>query len=648
MRRIHTIVLVNVVSIGLLFSMTSAGLSADSVGKMERDAQAFYNRKEYAQATNLWLAALEIEPDNKRIQKKIELVYDIKQRKDAAFQKSKLNYRFARSKLREESDDEIRRGIVAGKAALDEFSEASMIDPNDDEIQSMVEEMRILALEIKAAEEKLKLSQATRERVEGLKRTVRREISGEYPDYAKALELWQEVLSYAPKDREALEGVRESRFAIDNRLKFERIRGYMARGIAYFERKDYMHARPEFEEVLKIDPGNRDARDHVERIDGIIQEKSLYEQRMFQAESFYRLGVENLKNNRFDAARDDLESTLALVKDYRDARALLNQVDRLKREYTDRERRKMLEQINVKFQEGILAYSRGKYRAAIDAFVATLTLDKKNGLALEYLERAREALRLEEEEVVGPNSPYYGIVSSLIVSGMGLYEKGDYSESRKKWDSILKLFPNNKIAREYIIRCDIRINPDSKARLVAERLLDGKRSLDGKDYRSALKTFNIIKSIDRNYPGIDNLIAEATGGLARAAAVNLTAADEAELTRRYQAGLELYQRGGKDNIQKALAQFRIVVQKDPSNIKAAVVVNKIESELRIGGEGERAQVLTDRQRELVNRYYYSGINYYTNNNFSKAVQEWRKVLVIDPGNVKARNNIRKVLAFMER
>ena len=113
--------------------------------------------------------------------------------------------------------------------------------------------------------------------------------------------------------------------------------------------------------------------------------------------------------------------------------------------------------------------------------------------------------------------------------------------------------------------------------------------------------------------------------------------------------MNLYEMGGKENIEKALAQFRWVVQRDPANIKAIITVNKIESQLRIGvGEAERQQVLTAKQREMVNKYYYNGINYYTNNNFDKAIQEWRKVLAIDPGNVKARNNIRKVLAFMQR
>jgi len=58
--------------------------------------------------------------------------------------------------------------------------------------------------------------------------------------------------------------------------------------------------------------------------------------------------------------------------------------------------------------------------------------------------------------------------------------------------------------------------------------------------------------------------------------------------------------------------------------------------------------LTPEQEQLVRQYYYRGISYYTNNNFKKAITEWRKVLAIDPGNVKAKNNIRKTLVFLGR
>ncbi|HNW29067.1 MAG TPA: tetratricopeptide repeat protein [Spirochaetota bacterium] len=634
----------------LMVTQFYSGLQSATVREMDRDAQAYFDKRDYNQAIGLWLSCLDMEPDNEKIQQKIEMVYEIKQRKDISYQKARLSYRVARKKLKSDQDPELELGITMGKSAIKDYITAYKLDPNDNEMKDALSDMKNLDNEIRAAEERLRLSRAMREKIEQLKTNARTEMAAEYPDYEKARKLWKEVLRYVPQDSEALEGKRKCDFAIENRIKFEKIRYYMARGIEKFDKKDYMGARPEFEEVLKVDPKHREAKDYLEKITEIIDEKMMYAQRQKQAEDSYQSGINNIKNNRFDEAQQDLETALALIKDYKDARERLKDLDRLRKEYKKREQALRLQRINQKFQEGIMAYTQGKYKEAIDAFVATLAMDNRNTQAREYLRRARDAQRINEEETVDENSPYYDVVNSLIVAGRSLYDKGQYAESRKKWDSILNLFPKNKIAREYIIKCDLMINPDNKDNVVATRIMEGRGYMDKKDFRNALRIFNIIKSIDRNYPGLDNLIAQANAGMKDAAAGgDLTPADRAELNRRYDIGMNLYQMGGKDNIEKALAQFRWVVQKDPTNVKAVVTVNKIESQLRIGGaEVDRGQMLTAKQRELVNKYYYNGINYYSNNNFQRAIEEWRKVLAIDPGNVKARNNIRKVLAFMER
>lgn len=626
------------------------GLQSATVREMDRDAQAYFDKRNYNQAIGLWLSCLDLEPDNEKIQQKIEMVYEIKQRKDISYQKARLNYRIARRKLKSDQDPELELGITMGKGAIKDYITAYKLDPNDNEMKDALADMKNLDMEIRAAEERLRLSRAMREKIEQLKTDARTEMAAEFPDYEKARKLWREVLRYVPQDSEALEGKRKCDFAIENRIKFEKIRYYMARGIEKFDKKDYTGARPEFEEVLKVDPKHREAKDYLEKITEIIDEKMMYAQRQKQAEDSYQSGINNIRNNRFDEAQQDLETALALIKDYKDARERLKDLDRLRKEYKKREQALRLQRINQKFQEGIMAYTQGRYKEAIDALVATLAMDNRNTQAREYLRRARDAQRINEEEIVDENSPYYDVVNSLIVAGRSLYDRGEYAESRKKWDSILNLFPKNKIAREYIIKCDLMINPENKDNVVATRIMEGRAYMDKKDFRNALRIFNIIKSIDRNYPGLDNLIAQANAGMKETAAGgDLTPADRAELNRRYDIGMNLYQMGGKDNIEKALAQFRWVVQKDPTNIKAVVTVNKIESQLRIGGaEVDRGQMLTAKQRELVNKYYYNGINYYSNNNFQRAIEEWRKVLAIDPGNVKARNNIRKVLAFMER
>ncbi|MBN2079221.1 MAG: tetratricopeptide repeat protein [Spirochaetes bacterium] len=639
-----------IVFLAILIALQAfTGLRSASVRDMDRDAQVYFDNKQYNQAIGLWLSCLEIEPDNERIQQKIELVYEIKQRKDLAYQKARLNYRIARRKLAKEDDKELELGISTGKNAIKDYVTAYRLDPKDSDMRDAKDDMRRLEEDIRTAEEKLRLSRAMRERVEALKEQARTEMASTAPDFEKALELWNRVLRYVPQDVEAIEGKRKCDLAIENRIRYERIRGAMARGIDFFERKDYASARAEFQQVLADDRKHRDAMSYLERIDEILEERQMYTQRQQQAEASYRSGIVNVNNNRFDEARQDFETSLALVRDYRDARQRIADLDRLKKEYDARQRALRLERINRKFQEGIVAYTRGRYRDAIDALVATLNLDRNNRQAEEYLKRARDALRIEEEEEVDRNSPYYDIVNSFIVSGRSLFQRGEYAESKKKWDSILKLFPHNKIAREYIIKCDMMMNPGEKDRVVAMRIMEGRERMEKKDFRNALRIFNTIKSIDRNYPEIDTLIARANAGLREAGTADLAPGDRDEIERRFRAGMNLYQRGGRDNIQQALGHFRWVAQKDPGNVRAVVTVNKIESELRIGApQAERRDTLTPRQRELVNRYYYNGINHYTNNNFQKAIEEWRKVLTIDPGNVKARNNIRKVLAFMER
>ena len=40
-----------------------------------------------------------------------------------------------------------------------------------------------------------------------------------------------------------------------------------------------------------------------------------------------------------------------------------------------------------------------------------------------------------------------------------LYDAGKYNESKKRWTQILDLFPANKLANEYIFKCELQLNP---------------------------------------------------------------------------------------------------------------------------------------------------------------------------------------------
>ncbi|MGL4370248.1 MAG: tetratricopeptide repeat protein, partial [Spirochaetota bacterium] len=189
---------------------------------------------------------------------------------------------------------------------------------------------------------------------------------------------------------------------------------------------------------------------------------------------------------------------------------------------------------------------------------------------------------------------------------------------------------------------------------LADRIVQaGTEALEKKNFKKALSQFQMIKMISPDYPDIDELIAKTkTVKTVRRETQTGAEVSQAEIDRRYQAGINLYKKGGEANFRTALDHFKWIVSVDPENMKAAINMSKIESQLRIGSasaEQEPAGTkLTANQKKLVREYYLKGISHYSNNNFEKAIEEWRKALAIDPGNEKAKNNIRKCLALLKK
>jgi len=609
------------------------------IDNYNKQAFEYYNKKDLTKAIIEWLKILEIDPNNEDAQRNIELVYEEKHKKDISFQKAKLYYRLSRKVLPEDIDAAKNNSNIA----IEHFIVAYRLDPNDPELQILKDELKLLSDEIKLELAKKRLSEEIKKKYYALLSEA--QILMNEKRYEDAIKVWDEMLRLVPLDAVAGEGKRQAELAINNRLKFEKIMALIATGEEFFKQEKYIDSRNEFVQVLKLDEKNRVAKDYIAKIEDILDEKRTYEQRRLQAEQFYIAGVNNLKTYEFTQAQDNLENALALIDNYKDARALLESIPQLKKEWEERQRLLRLQQIDKTFQEGLISLTEGRYRDAVSAFQATLTLDPKNELARRYLSTALDALRVEEEEIINENNPYYSIVQPLIESGKRLYNQGNIAESREQWVKILNLFPQNRMATEYLLRCDLAKNPESFQKFAEKIVNDGNKLLAEKKYNEAFKKFDLIATIDPQYPEIQNLITQSKVGK-RKTGGEVT---DIDFRQRYNVALQLYQQGGKNNLEKALAEFKIINNKYPDNIQVAIIINKIESQLRFRvAEQVQGKKLTPRQQELIREYYFKGINYYTNNQFDLAITEWRKVLAIDPDHEKAKNNIKKCLILLGR
>ncbi len=628
------------VALFITVSMASY-LHSENIEEINKRAHEYYDKKEFNKAIAEWLLILDIDPSNEEIQKKIESVYDEKHTKDISLQKAKIYMKLANKKIKKN----VKHSRSDADKAIKNFVAAYYIDPKNPELQLMKEEMKELEQEIKLEEARQRLSESMKKRYLELLALANQ--SMEMEKYKEALKFWEEILYIVPLDSVALEGKRQAELAINNRLKYERIRALMESGIALFQEKKYRESRLEFQQALRIDSENRSVINFIEKIDEILNEIANYELRKIQADQFYTSGMENLRKKNFDGAEEDFENVLAIIENYKDAQEKLSSIDRLRKEYDELERVVKLQTIDKEFQKGLLALTNKKYKDAIIAFEAVLILDTGNSLAKRYIQTAKDAVMQIREERVDEDSPYYNIVNSLIVSGKLFFEKGEYIESRRRWEKILDLFPQNRIATEYILKCNLKLNPKSFDEFARKIVQEGRRLFKKKEYRLALNKFEMVKSLSKDYPGINALIASVKKNMVKRVAVDVPAS---EIERRIKIGINHYSKGGKQNIEKALAEFKWVNKKDPENVSALIYINKIEAQLRVGSSAEVkvAKRLTSKQKRLVKVHYFKGINYYFNNSYNRAISEWRKVLAIDPAHDKAKLNIRKCLVLLKR
>ncbi|HPS57263.1 MAG TPA: tetratricopeptide repeat protein [Spirochaetota bacterium] len=634
-------------------------LFPQSADEMDRQAQEYFDNKDFSKAVVIWLNILDIEPGNAEIQKKVEMLYELKQKKDIELERSKMDYKKAKMELYKNKDEKIsdddaeanlERAREMANNAFDEFKTAYRIDPNDAEMQLVREEMERLEKYLQSEEQKLSRSKKDRERARGLAILARKAM--DESRYKDALDRWDEILTFMPDNIDAIEGKRQATLAIENIMRFESIKKFLQSGVENYNKEDYKVARQDFMNVLQLDPENNTARDYIERIDDRLTEKRKYEQREKQADLFYVSGLKNLKENKFDEAEDDFNNILSLYdnKNYKDTKERLASISGLRKDYDRRQAEARNRDFTDQLQNGMIALSEGRYQEAISFFEKALKLDPGNKEIPLYLQRAKDAQKLIDEEVVDENSPYYDVVNPLIVSGKKLYDSGKYDESRKRWIQILELFPSNLIANEYDMKCRIKLNPETRDSIVSKFISDAEAYMKIRDYRNAYRKYALVKSIFPEYPQIDTLISRTQKSQTFGGGSTLTAAESAETDRRYKLGMSYYQMGGEENVKKALVELRWVVQKDPGNIKAIIAVNKIEAQFRGGTAlaGTGGRKLTPEQEAQVRKYYNNGINYYQNNEYNKAISEWRKVLIIDPRNEKARSNIIKTTELLGR
>jgi len=200
------------------------------------------------------------------------------------------------------------------------------------------------------------------------------------------------------------------------------------------------------------------------------------------------------------------------------------------------------------------------------------------------------------------------------------YKNGKYEDALNKLSGAFEWYEDYKEAKEL----KNTINKKLLGRYYDRALKD----YNNQNYISALEGFKKVVSIDKNYENVKIYMER----------VNEKMKMKGSAREYFSKGVELFVNNQYD---EALSAFNKALQIEPNNSMIKKYITKARAKLR---ESAGGKVLSAMQLAEIKTLYYAGLKKYTAGDLKGAISDWKKVLQINPSDIKTLKSIEKAQA----
>ncbi len=511
-------------------------------------------------------------------------------------------------------------------------------------------------------------------------------------EYAKALSEFREAGALAPENKD----IRTKETLARERLKNDIERSFKE-GQDSYSKGELEKAVEAFNQALTLDPEYIAASDYIKKCRTQLNQK----EQEISIQTHLEKGKEYLKNRFFNNAIEEFNAVLAISAGHKDAQRLKMETEKMISENDSKSQvsKMFLEAAkhfrNEEYGEALDVLNKMKVldpgNALVERYIMVVS-SRWNTRCEKYY---KKAVKSEEDGNFPEARDYYGKTMKLNTNYLDVKEKvktfdvrakdflaatekkalsfyadGNYIESYLLWSQILKISPDNKRALEYSRNASAR----SAEYKEAEKLKNsGISNFKNNHPEEALS--DLVQAIELN-KGLSESIKAATEELRKQLlpkSQNLfenadTSYNKGEypaalhsisaflyLIPNNQSALDLRQ-NIKKGMEKAagehyakaqaalnrkdysggLKELEIVIQLSPNNQDARNLYNKIDNEY--------AGLRTDQERKKkvnIDTLLFEGIRFYREGDLKKAIGKWQEVLAVDSGNAKALDYINR-------
>jgi len=271
------------------------------------------------------------------------------------------------------------------------------------------------------------------------------------------------------------------------------------------------------------------------------------------------------------------------------------------------------------------AYDRGDYADALDAWKLAGGLDPADERVARGLEAAGSRFAAQQAERLADATARAARAAQFEL-GLRAYASNDYTRALELWRNLAAQDPGDAEVQRYLQKTAASLHTWLRQTAQNAAALERRG-----EWVAALAAWQQVHQADPDHPAAPAALARCREALAGASTRRATR----DAGGPYAEALQFFAQGDAN---RAAARLQEVLRIDPEHTAAADLLARLE---------RRNQPLTAADKTRIRELYLAGLGFFTANDFERAITEWSKILVLDPGNASVAQNIDEARSRMQ-
>jgi tetratricopeptide (TPR) repeat protein len=608
--------------------------------KIIQTADALLSSKDLNKARESYTQALSIKPGDQYAQQKIATIDNTMAVEQAALLKSR--------------NDNYNAAIISGNDALainqfsvarESFQKALSIKPEDQIARGRLAETD--RLEAQFAKQK-----SVDEQYKKIIQTADALLTSK--ELGKARDSYNQALSVKPGDQYAQLKIT----SIDNAIASQQAaklkateEGYQASiGAANtaITQKSYTQAKEFLQKALSIKPGDIYASGKISEVDRLIAEQQTRIEQEKQLAAQYREIIasadKSFNERAFSAAKTSYTKALQIKPGDTYANQRIAAINDLIATETANKQKQTEEAYASAMLKGNNAISAKDYKSARDAYQQALTIKPADSNARQKLTETDLLIKQEQEKLLAEQARKRKF-DETVKTGDQQFTQKNYSGAKLSYEQALTIIPGETYPRQKLeetirlIADQERILAENKAKETAynQALVNADKYFRAKDYNQARDEYTRAMGLKPSEAFPKTRITEIESIIAaRQKEMDAIKARTDAYTAAINSGSQAF---NKKEYTVAKTSYTEALKYMPGDILATDQIKKIDLLI---AEADRNKKAEEAKKASLNALIASADKLFDEGRYPNAKEEYKKILVIEPGNIYAKQRIAKI------